>query len=179
VSEKGQNTEFPPEDGASAADGAASREVSELEKLQSEVEKYKNDYLYLRAEFENYKRHAIRERSDLGKYAGERLAKDLLGILDNFERALMTEAKPENLDTYVKGIQMTSKELKGLLERHGIKEVPSEKQAFDPSLHEALGSEPTDKIPDGHIVRVFEKPYKYHDKVLRIGRVIVARKPEG
>lgn len=164
-----------------SSNGAAPQENSEIEKiekLQAETEKYKNDFLYLRAEFENYKRHAIKERSDLMKYAGERLAKDLLGIVDNFDRALSVEVKPESLDTYVKGVEMTSKELKNLLDKYGIKEVPTEKQPFDPNIHEALGSEPSDAVPDGHVLRVFEKPYKYHDKILRVGRVIIARKPE-
>ncbi len=162
----------------SSGNGSATKESSELEKLQAEAEKYKNEFLYLRAEFENYKRHAVKERSDLMKYAGERMAKDLLGIVDNFDRALSVEVKPESLDTYIKGIEMTSKELKSLLEKHGIKEISSENQPFDPNIHEALGSEPTDKIPEGNVLRVFEKPYKYHDKILRPGRVVVARKPE-
>ncbi len=162
----------------SAANGATGPEISEVEKFQAEAEKFKNDFLYLRAEFENYKRHAIKERSDLMKYAGERMAKDLLSIVDNFDRAMSIEVKPETIDNFVKGMEMTSKELKTLLEKHGIKEVPSEKQPFDPAIHEALGSEPTDKLEDGHVLRVFEKPYKYHDKILRVGRVIIARKPE-
>ncbi|MFN8791300.1 MAG: nucleotide exchange factor GrpE [Bdellovibrionales bacterium] len=151
---------------------------AEIQKLQAEAEKFKNDYLYLRAEFENYKRHSVKERSDLMKYAGERMARDLVGVLDNFERALAVEVKPETVETYVKGVQMTAQELKALLEKHGIKEVPSEKQPFDPNVHEALGSEPTTQIPDGHVLRVFEKPYKFHDKLLRPGRVIIAKTPE-
>ena len=164
------------EDGS--ANGSAGNEKTEVEKLQAEAEKYKNEFLYLRAEFENYKRHAVKERSDLMKYAGERMARDLLGIVDNFERALAVDVKPDTIDNYVKGMDMTSKELKKLLDKHGIKEVNSEKLPFDPMIHEALGSEPSDKIPDGHVLRVFEKPYKYHDKVLRPGKVIIARKPE-
>jgi molecular chaperone GrpE len=161
-----------------SANGADTESKSEVEKLQAEAEKYKNDFLYLRAEFENYKRHAVKERSDLMKYAGERMAKDLLGIVDNFDRALSVAVTPETIDTYVKGVEMTSKELKNLLDKYGIKEIPSENQPFDPAIHEALGSEPTDKVPEGHVLRVFEKPYKYHDKVIRVGRVIIARKPE-
>lgn len=176
MSEKDSNTSTN-----SAANGSANGSdplQDEIKKLQGDVEKFKNDYLYLRAEFENYKRNAVKERSDLAKYAGEKIARDLVGVVDNFERALSVEVKPENFDTYVKGVQMTSQELKNLLDRHGIKEVPAEKAAFDPNVHEALGSEPTDKVPEGHILRVFEKPYKYHDKLLRVGRVIIARKPE-
>lgn len=150
----------------------------ELASIQAEAEKFKNDFLYLRAEFENYKRNAIKERSDLLKYGGERLARDIVGVLDNFERALSVEVKPDAMETYVKGVQMTAQELKTVLEKHGIKEVPSENAAFDPNIHEALGSEPSTSVDEGHVLRVFEKPYKYHEKLLRVGRVIIARKQE-
>jgi molecular chaperone GrpE len=162
-------------------ESAANPETSPLEKAnpwQAEAEKFKNDFLYLRAEFENYKRNAIKERSDLLKYGGERLARDLVGVLDNFERALAVEIKPEALDTYTKGVQMTAQELKTVLEKHGIKEVPSEKTPFDPAIHEALGSEPSTAVQDGHVLRVFEKPYRFHEKLLRVGRVIIARSQE-
>ncbi len=145
---------------------------------QVEAEKFKNDFLYLRAEFENYKRNAIKERGDLLKYGGERLARDLVGVLDNFERALAVEIKPEALDTYTKGVQMTAQELKTVLEKHGIKEVPSVKTPFDPAIHEALGSELSTDVQDGHVLRVFEKPYRFHEKLLRVGRVIIARSQE-
>lgn len=177
MSEKDQN---PAENSTAqeTSNGAADPSQEEIKKLQAEAEKYKNDYLYLRAEFENYKRNAIKERSDLLKYGGERMARDLVGVVDNFERALAVEVKAESLDNYIKGVQMTAQELKGLLEKHGIREVPSEKLPFDPNVHEALGTEPTTSVPDGHVVRVFEKPYKFHDKLLRPGRVIIARAPE-
>jgi len=146
--------------------------------LQAEAEKFKNDFLYLRAEFENYKRNAIKERSDLLKYGGERLARDIVGVLDNFERALAVGVTPDAIETYVKGVQMTAQELKTVLEKHGIKEVPSENVAFDPNIHEALGSEPSTSVDEGNVLRVFEKPYRYHEKLLRVGRVIIARKQE-
>ncbi len=151
---------------------------AELVSLQAEAEKFKNDFLYLRAEFENYKRNSIKERSDLLKYGGERLARDIVGVLDNFERALSVEVNPDAMETYVKGVQMTAQELKTVLEKHGVKEVKSENAVFDPNIHEALGSEPSTSVEDGHVLRVFEKPYKYHEKLLRVGRVIVARKQE-
>ena len=146
---------------------------------QAEAEKFKNDFLYLRAEFENYKRHAIKERSELLRYAGERLARDIVGVVDNFERALSLEVKPDTLDNYVKGVQLTAQELKAVLEKHGIKAVDSEKTPFDPNIHEALASEPSTEVAEGHVLRVFEKPYRYHDKLLRVGRVVIAKKQEG
>lgn len=141
------------------------------------ADKYKNDFLYLKAEFENYKRNTIKERSDLLKYGSERLVNEVLGVVDNFERALSVKVTQDNISTFTKGVEMTAQELKSMLVRFGVTEVPSEGVAFDPMIHEALSSEPTTAVPEGHIVRVFKKPYKLHDKVIRPGQVIVAKKP--
>ncbi len=73
---------------------------------------------------------------------------------------------------------MTATELKTLLQKHGIQEVPTEGQAFDPAVHEALSSEPTDKLPPGHITKVFQKAYKLHDKLVRPAQVVVSQKPQ-
>nr|WP_295906196.1 nucleotide exchange factor GrpE [uncultured Bdellovibrio sp.] len=152
--------------------------ASEIQKLQEQAEKFKNDYLYLRAEFENYKRNAIKERSELTKYGGERFIRELLEVVDNFERALSTNVGPENFSTFKQGIEMTAQELRSLLQRNAVQEIPSQGAPFDPAVHEALGAEPTNEVPPGHIARVFKKPYKLHDKVIRTGQVIVAKKPE-
>lgn len=151
---------------------------SEIQKLQEQSEKFKNDYLYLRAEFENYKRNAIKERSDLIKYGGERFIRDLLEVVDNFDRALQVNVTAENLPTFKQGVELTAQELKNLLTRHSVNEIPAEGVPFDPAVHEALSSEATDKVAPGHIARVFKKPYKLHDKVIRTGQVVVAKKPE-
>ncbi|WII73057.1 nucleotide exchange factor GrpE [Bdellovibrio sp. 22V] len=152
--------------------------TSEIQKLQEQAEKFKNDYLYLRAEFENYKRNAIKERADLLKYGGERFIRDLLDVVDNFERALQFNVTAENFNSFKQGIEMTAQELRGLLQRHSVQEVPSQGAPFDPAVHEALSSEATDQVAPGHIARVFKKPYKLHDKVIRTGQVVVAKKPE-
>lgn len=147
-----------------------------LEKCKADAEKYKTDLLYLKAEFDNFKRQSIKERSDLLKYGAERFVKDLLPILDNFERALAMKVTGENFPSFVKGIEMTSSEVKALLTKHSIVEVPAEGLPFDPSIHEALSAEATDKMPPGYVTRVFQKPYKFHEKVIRTGQVVVAQK---
>jgi molecular chaperone GrpE len=86
--------------------------TSDVQKLQEQAEKYKNDFLYLRAEFENYKRNAIKERSDLLKYGGERFIRDLLEVVDNFERALQVTVGADSFTTYKQGVEMTAQELK-------------------------------------------------------------------
>ena len=152
---------------------------NELELFQEEALKWKTDFLYLKAEFENYKRNALKERSELLKFGAERMARDVLEVMDNFERALQVKLSPESMQTFKVGVEMTAKELKEVLTKHGIQEVPSEGQPFDPSLHEAISSEATTAVQNGHVARVFKKPYKLHDKVIRTGQVVVAVTPTG
>lgn len=151
---------------------------SEIQKLQEQAEKYKSDYLYLRAEFDNYRKNMIKDRADLIKYGAEKFIRDFLGVFDNFERALGTQVTAENFPVFKKGVEMTASELKSILARHGVMEVPSEGQSFDPAVHEALGSEPSESVPEGQIVKVFQKAYRLNEKLLRPAQVIVARKPE-
>lgn len=162
-----------------ATDAASSFDVSgEIQKLQEQAEKHKNDYLYLRAEFENYKKHAIKERSDLLKFGGERLVRDLLAVLDNFDRALAVQATPENVAAFRQGIELTANELRAALNKNGVTELKSDGAAFDPNLHEALSSEISSSVPAGHVSRVFQKGYKLHDKLVRPAQVVVAQKAE-
>lgn len=149
-----------------------------IESLQKEVEKFKNEYLYLRAEFDTYKRNAIKERADLMKYGSERIIVELLNVMDNFERALQTKASADNIANYSKGVEMTASELKGTLSKYGVTELPCEGVAFDPMSHEALSAEESTAVPPGHVLRVFKRAYKLHDKLVRPAQVIVAKKPE-
>ena len=146
-----------------------------IAEAKNEADKFKNEFLYLRAEFENFKKQTIKERSDLRKYGSERLVADLLGVLDIFETALSTEVTPDSFANFRKGIDMTASELRSVLQRHGVTEVPSKGQPFDPAIHEALSSEETADQAPGTITQVFKKPYKLHDRVVRPGQVIVAK----
>lgn len=158
--------------GADAGKSAAGGGESEL---AEQLAKVRNEFLYLYAEFENYKKNAIKERSDLRKYGSERLVVDLLGVLDIFETALSLEQTPENMAAFRKGIELTGQELRSTLVKHGVEEQVALGTAFNPTLHEALSSEETSEFPEGHISRVFKKPYKLHDRIVRPGQVVVAR----
>lgn len=159
-------------------------EPTELEAALADAAKWKNDFLYLRAEFDNYKKHALKERSDLLKFGSERVVRDLLDVMDNFERAL--QAKPAvdataeaMLQTMHQGLELIAKEFKEVMTKHGVQEVPSQGMPFDPTVHEALSSEPSSTVPEGHIARVFKKPYKLYDKLVRVGQVVVAMGVKG
>jgi molecular chaperone GrpE len=163
-----QNSEESEETMAGEPGNAIAEAKIEAEKARSEI-------LYLRAEFENFKRQTIKERSDLRKYGSERLAVDLLNVLDIFETALSSEVNSENLANFKKGIEMTASELRIVLGRHGIEEIPAKGKPFDPSMHEALSSQETADVPPGTVTQVFKKPYKLHDRVIRPGQVVVAK----
>jgi len=84
-------------------------EIDPVAQLEEQNAKLKNEYLYLRAEFDNFRKNSIKERSELVKYGPERLASGLLDVLDIFEKALSAEVTSENLDSFIEGINMTSK----------------------------------------------------------------------
>jgi molecular chaperone GrpE len=159
------------------SDLAQEQTVNDAQKKSPE-EKFaelEKDYLYLRAEMENIKRQNLKERSQLLKYGAERFARDLLDTLDVFYSALKSEVTQENYINFVTGIQMTAQSLKSTLEKHGVSEVESVGLAFDPNTQEAISSETSEDIPEGYVTQVFKATYKYHDKLLRAGQVIVSR----
>ena len=147
--------------------------AEDFEKLQAELTKAKNDHLYLLAEFDNYRKNAIKERSDLTKYGGERFVREFLNVFDNFERALEVEPTADNQQSFREGVQMIAGEIRQLLQNFNVEEVKAEGMPFDPSRHEALSSEPSTVYPPGMIARVFKKAYKMHDKLIRPAQVVV------
>lgn len=149
--------------------------VDEATELKTQIEKLQNDMLYLKADFENYKKRMIKERSDVMKYGSESLIVALLDLLDNFERAMSIEIKPENMQSFADGVKMISGEFKNVLNRFGVNEIKALGENFDPVHHEAMGTEPTNKYKPGHVSKVFTKPYKLHDRLIRPGKVVVAQ----
>ena len=146
-----------------------------VDQLKTDLDKAKKDYLYLLAEFDNYRKNSIKERSELLKYGAEKFIRDFLGIFDNFERALSTEVK--DTAAFREGVNMIATEFKALLQRYGVEEVKSQGEVFDPTKHEAISSEPREDLPAGHVATVFKKAYKFHDKLMRPAQVTVATQP--
>ena len=175
MSDSSKNGAISTENSTESAPSADTSLETQLAQAKADAEKFKNEYLYLRADFENYKKNSIKERSEYLRYGSERLIVELLGVFDNFERALETPVTPDNFKEFAKGIEMTATELRAVLKRFGVTDLAAHGLAFDPTLHEALGSEESSTVPAGHVVRVFKKPYKLHDKLIRPAQVVVAK----
>ena len=127
--------------------------------------------LRLAADFENYKKRAARERQEYVRLANERLIAELIPILDDLERAL--SAAEEHQEAQLEeGVRLVHRSLAGLLERHGVKPIETKGQ-FDPHVHEALLSQPSE-AEEGSVIDVVQKGYKLGERVVRPARVVVA-----
>ena len=129
-------------------------------------------YLRLAADFDNYRKRVAREHAELTARANERLLNELLPVLDDLERALEAAAQHEEAKLE-EGVRLVHRALVGLVERHGLSEIPTE-GSFDPHVHEALLTQPGDGAEEGAVLQVLQKGYRLGDKVLRPARVIVA-----
>ncbi len=141
--------------------------------LQTELEKSKKDYLYLLAEFDNFRKNAIKERSEMSKYGSEKFIREFLNVFDNFERALEATDGGQP-SAFRDGVQLIASDVRQLLHRFGVEEIQAEGEDFDPNKHEALSSEPRADVEPGKVVRVFKKAYRLHDKLLRPAQVVVS-----
>ncbi|HVM57704.1 MAG TPA: nucleotide exchange factor GrpE [Gaiellaceae bacterium] len=130
--------------------------------------------LRLAADFDNYKKRTAREREETVVYANERLVKELLPILDDLERALVAASEHEEA-RLEEGVRLVYRELFGLLERNGVREIDAE-GAFDPHVHEALLVQPSE-ADEGSVIDVVQKGYTLGDRVVRPARVVVAGPP--
>src|SRR5689334_13920687 len=147
------------------------QEVDELEQLTRERDEYLDALQRLKAEFENYKKRVARDQSDIVARASERLAKQLLPVLDDLERAL--EAAAEHEEAKLEdGVRLVHRSLADALAKEGLVEVETDGQ-FDPHTQEALLAQPSD-ADEGTVIQVLQKGYKLGDRVLRPARVVVS-----
>jgi len=145
--------------------------------LEAELTELKKEKLYLLADFDNFRKQAIKERSELIKYGSEPILREFLTVLDNLERSAHVDVTPETIESYKNGIEMIISQFKKVLERFGVEEVDSKGQVFDPLLHEAVSSEERPDLPPNTITEVLKKAYKLKGKVIRPAQVVVNTSP--
>ncbi len=148
----------------------------EVEKLKEEVAKEKKEYLFLMAEFDNFRKRTLKEKSELIKNAAESTFKGLLPIVDDFERALKASENTEDANALKEGMELIYKKLKKYMEQNGVKEMDPEEKEFDADKHEAISAVPVpDEAQKGKILDTVEKGYMINDKVLRHAKVVVGQ----
>jgi len=143
-------------------------------KLRDEQQKN----LRLLAEMENTRKRMQKDKSDTTRFALERVIREFLGPLDNFENAFrFTQQASEEVQNWAKGFEMILTQFKDVLSSHQVTAYDSEGQLFDPHLHEVIEMEETENHPDGTVIQEFMRGYKCGDRVLRPAKVKVAKEP--
>ncbi len=154
--------------------GENARLQNELDAARAEIEKEKKEYLFLMADFDNFRKRVMREKADLLKNAGERVISGLLPIVDDFERGLAAAAEAKDAEAVRQGMEMIYQKLVRYLESQGVKAMDSNGADFDPDLHEAIATVPA-PTPEqkGKVLDTTQKGYMLNDKVLRHAKVAV------
>lgn len=155
-------TSGPPDPPANAAAATADAE---------EARQMRDRYLRTLADFDNYRKRADREKSEFFRYATGGLIKDLLPVLDNFDRAL---DHAEEGDDFHKGVLLIYKQLFDELQRNGLKPIDEVGVHFDPNIHEGVIREEDPSVPSHTVVAILQKGYFLHDRLLRPALVKVA-----
>ena len=164
---------------ASESPSVTPEELNELKKKAARADENWDRLLRETADFENFKKRAVRDKQDAIKFGNENLLQSLIPILDNFDMALAaaqnaSDGSGQSLRT---GIEMVHQQMRKALADAGLEEVEAAGKPFDPNLHEAISQIETAEVPEGQVVQQLRKGYKLRDRLLRPASVIVARPP--
>ena len=172
---------------ARLADSGKKKRKTTVDDLKKDIEAQKQiaqdnyeKFLRVYAELENYKKRVEKDRIENLRYANEELLRDLLPFIDNLQRAVDHASSEEdtNPGALMDGIELTLKDLRKLLEKHGLRPIESVGARFDPNLHEAMMQVENNVQEPQTVVQEFQKGYLFKDRLLRPARVSVAMRPE-
>ncbi len=157
-------------------------DLAPLDAVIAERDEWKDRALRVAAEMENLKRRAETQQNDARAFAIQRFAKDLLGVADNLERALLAAPKDSEgaAAGLVTGLEMTQKSLLQAFETNGLKRVaPEAGEAFNPHLHQAMIEQPSDTVPGGAVLQTMQAGFELFGRTVRPAMVVVAAKGSG
>ena len=175
--EEAEEAEAPPAEGEAGAEAPEEpkEEVTltkeELEKLQAAVQEKEERALRLQADFENFRRRTAKEKEELSAVVTQGILKDMLPLLDNFERAMAAEAK--DIDSFKQGVEMIFKQFGEILVKNGLEHIEVEGQKFDPNFHQAVMRVENPDLEDETIAQELQKGYMVKGRVIRPSMVQV------
>ncbi|MBR5087022.1 MAG: nucleotide exchange factor GrpE [Muribaculaceae bacterium] len=147
-----------------------------IELLQAELEKGKNDYLLLLAEFDNYRKRTLQEKQDLIKNGGQKVLEGILPVVDDIERAIDAIAQGGDLDSLKEGVDLIHNKLLSYLKVNNVEPIESTGELFDTDFHEAVTTFPApSEDQKGKVIDTVLKGYTLNDKVLRHAKVVVGQ----
>ncbi len=168
--------EAPQEAGEPVEDeDEVSRLRRELTIKEQEAKEHFEARLRLQAEFDNFKKRKEKETAEFRKYANEDFIRELLVVVDDFDRAISAAEQTHKLEDFLKGVEMIFEKFLGVLQKKGVKEIEAKGQPFNPEIHEAMMQVQTDEVEEGTVVEVYQKGYYLHDRVILAPKVAVAK----
>lgn len=177
--EEAQNVETPEvETVEQTTEQTAEKETveDEVAKLKAELEAEKKNYLFLMADFDNFRKRTIKEKADLIKYGGEGAMRHLLPVVDDFERALDAIERGGDIDSLKEGVTLIYNKFVKYLEQNKVTPIESTGKDFDDNLHEAVTTFPApSEDMRGKVIDTTTKGYMIDDKVLRHAKVVVGQ----
>ena len=153
----------------------SAEEFEKLKTTKENSEKYHDQLLRLRAEFENFRKRMEKEKTEFLRYANEQLIFALLPVMDNFGRAISSAKENQNVEAVLEGVSMIEKGLTDVLTKFGVKQIKSVGEKFDPHRHEAIGVVESKEHPEDTVVEELQKGYLLNDRLIRPAVVKVAK----
>lgn len=145
----------------------------ELAELKTKHTELADSYLRKQADFDNYRKRMLKEKTESIQFANADLIESMLDVLDNFARAEKAAEDSHDVDTLKQGITMIKSNLETVLNSRGLQKMPSVGTPFDPSLHQALAMEEDDTVKEATVAEEFQAGYKLHDRIIRSAKVRV------
>jgi len=172
-----QETALAEDDSAGSVPEKTLPETPEekIEKAEADVAAAHDRFLRASAELENYKKRTQKEMADFKRYANTSLVKDLLGVVDNLERAVESSNESDEKAQLSEGLDLTLKELLKVFKTFHVTPIDSLGQSFDPCFHQAMMQEETSDQADNIVLKELQKGYMIHDRLLRPAMVIVSK----
>ena len=164
-----------PEEAAAELDALVL--AAALERARAESAEWQDKYVRLYAETENFRKRMARDFQERERYCNESIIKELLPVVDNFERALSHAGEGTGNEGLVEGVRMVRKQLMDVLAKFGVTQVESVGLPFDPTKQQAIMQVETEDYEEGVVVEEFQKGYFLNDRILRPAMVTVAKKP--
>lgn len=154
-------------------DKVAEEPVAECDKTTSEAEEWKDKYLRLSAEFDNYRKRTLREKMELIESGGEDVIKSMLAVVDDFDRAMAAMQTATDVASVREGVELIRMKMNDALKGRGVAEIEAVGLPLDTDLHEAVAKFPAGDDKKGLIIDVVQKGYKLKEKVIRYAKVVV------
>lgn len=154
--------------------GKKEKKKSKNEELQDKYKELNDKYLRLSAEFDNYRKRCLKEKTDLIKSAGEDILVNILPVMDNFERAMKSLDENPDIDSVKEGVHLIYNSFKDFLSQKGINEIEAIGEDFDTDRHEAISQIPASSDEQkGKVIDTIEKGYELNGKIIRFAKVVV------